>query len=204
MRMTTAPAPRPDRNDWTAKEIFFVFVWSVFFAILFCHPLLTHMRYVSLGEDWDFFWQERWAELESIRHFRQFPFWNPYVCGGVPLFADTQSSLLTPWFLLDFIAAPFVGVHLEILIHLSVAWIGGYLLARAIGLSPLGAFGTASFFPASSWYYLQLAAGHLSVMPAAYLPWIAALTWIGIERRKLSAAAVAGLLVALTFLEGGP
>src|SRR5206468_3752843 len=61
----------------------------------------------------------------------------------------------------------------------------------------------ASLFSGSSWLALHLAVGHLVYLPSLYLPWIAALVWLGVVRRRLVFAAFAGLLVALTLGEGG-
>jgi hypothetical protein len=45
--------------------------------------------------------------------------------------------------------------------------------------------------------------GQLVFLPALYLPWVARAIWNGIERRRPSRAAVAGLLVAIMLGEGG-
>jgi hypothetical protein len=76
------------------------------------------------------------------------------------------------------------------------------VLGRVLGLDRLASAVAAAVFPSSSWYYLHLAMGHLNFLPAVYLPWIVALLIIAFERERYFAAAVGGLLTALTFTEG--
>jgi len=98
---------------------------------------------------------------------------------------------------------PVVGLHLEVIAHLAVAWAGAYVLVRVLGLNRLAAVGCASIFAGGSWYYLHIAAGHAWLLPYAYLPWLAALLWMSVERRRCTFAALGGLLMALIFAEGG-
>jgi hypothetical protein len=97
----------------------------------------------------------------------------------------------------------YAGIHLEIVLHLAVAWAGGYVLGRTLGLNRLGSIGCAALFPSSSWFYLHLAVGHLTFLPYTYLPWILALVVLSINRRRLWLAALAASLLALSLGEGG-
>src|SRR6185312_240518 len=55
----------------------------------------------SLGtHDWDQMESHRYLVVKSIRRFGQFPFWNPYACGGSPSWAGIESgtNVVSPWF----------------------------------------------------------------------------------------------------------
>jgi len=93
-------------------------------------------------------------------------------------------------------------MHLEIVLHLALAFLGGYFLARRMGLRPIAALTTAAIFPSTSWFYLHAAEGHQTFLAAAYFPWIAATFWLSVDRRSWTASMATGLIVALTFLGG--
>ena len=172
------------------------------FGVLFSLPLLENLKGFSFFEDWDEAQALAWTPIATVIHFHQFPAWNPYMCGGFALFAHPISRVLTPFFLLHLFAGPSVGFHLEVPLHLAIAWAGGYVLGRSIGLGKFAALGCATVFPSSSWFYLHTAAGHIAFMTYVYSPWVIALTWLGIERRRLGWSAIAGAFLALAFFEG--
>jgi hypothetical protein len=206
----------------TRREAAWLAVGSLAFALVFSYPLLCDFVYLGPGVsgwitqgprfghlsqypvngDWDSFTQLRWVPYWTVLHFHQWPFWNPYKCGGMPMLANPEASIVTPFFLLDLLLGIRAAVVAEIVLHLVIAFSGGYVLARAMKLSPLAAVVCGSVFPASSWFFLHMATGHLNFLPATYLPWIAALLHISIDRRCLTAAALSGLCCALTFTEG--
>ncbi len=173
------------------------------FALAFSWPLFGHFGQFGAFHDWEEFTELHWVPYYTVLHFHQFPLWNPYECGGMPMFGNPQSRILTPFFLLHLLVGPVLGLQLEIILHLALAWSGGYVLGRALGLRPLARVVCASVFSANSWFYLHIAEGHAWAMPAAYFPWIAALFCIAVARKRLLPAALAGLLIALIFWEGG-
>lgn len=186
----------------SAREFVLACCGAVVFALAFCYPLLGHLSKSGFLHDWDFTGALHWVPYYSVSHFHQVPLWNPYKCGGMPMLANPQSRVVMPFFLLHLIFGPVVGVNLEIPIHIAIGWLGGYVLCRIQGLSSLAGVACASLFAGSSWFYLHMAEGHAVFMPALYLPWIAALMWLSMIQQRLLFAALAGLLVALTFCEG--
>jgi len=185
------------------REAVLVGLGAACFAAAFSYPTLEHLDRIGIVYDWGEHLQPNWAAFYTILHFRQIPLWNPYRCGGMPLLAHPLSPFVTPLFVLQLIFGPFVGVNLEIPVHIAIGWIGGYLLARSLEMGRLGGLTCASVFSASSWFYLHIAVGHLEYLPAAYMPWIAFLVWQGIQRQKLLPWVLGGLLLAITFGEGG-
>ncbi len=185
-------------SDFTAA-----FIGGAFFSLVFSYPLLAHLTFPGSNNDWDFSLEMAWTPYYTIRHFHQIPLWNPYKCGGLPMLANPQSRILTPMFLLQLVCGPVLGLHLEIILHLALAWAGGYLLGRMLGMTRLGAIGAATLFPASSWFYLHLGEGHAVMLPFAYLPWLALCLWRAFEYRGATYAIAAGAILALMFGEGG-
>ena len=204
------------------REALWVAAGSLLFSIVFLYPMLCEVGYLGPGSsgwistgpvldhfrrfpsngDWDLFTQLRWVPYYTITHFHQIPFWNPYKCGGMGMLSNPESSVVSPALIPYLLFGQHAGLYIEIVIHLALAFSGGYVLARSIALGPIAAIVSAVVFPSSSWLYLHLAVGHLNFLPALYIPWIVALFLISIDRRKLFPAALGGLLCALTLTEG--
>jgi hypothetical protein len=193
------------RTTWTPSwlEIGLVALGALLFTIAFTYPILLRLSYIGIVWDWSEKLSHAWAAVTSIKTFHQIPLWDPYSCGGMPLLANPLFPGLTPWFSLELLFGPVVGVNLQIPIHLAIAWAGGYVLARCLGMGAVGGLTCASVFAASSWFSIQVVTGHFEMMATAYLPWIIACFWESVERRQLGFCLIAALLVAIAFGEGG-
>ena len=165
-------------------------------------PVFSHLRRFPASGDWDMFTQLRWVPYYTITHFHQLPFWNPYKCGGMGMLSNPESSVVSPTLIPYLLFGPYTGLYLDILVHIAIGVAGCYVLGRAMALSRLAAIVSAVIFPSSSWLYLHLSVGHLNFLPAFYIPWVAALFLISIDRRQLLPAALGGLICALTLTEG--
>ncbi|MHB8381554.1 MAG: hypothetical protein ACYDC3_04330 [Candidatus Binataceae bacterium] len=187
---------------WWSKEWIAGSLISLIFGFAFCYPMFGHFGQVTLSLDWAFAIDWSWSAWRTISHYHQFPFWNPYKCGGMPSLANPQSHFLSPFLLLRVFLGPVAGLELEVPLHVSVAFAGAYVLARTVKCKPIAAVAAGIVFAGSSWLPLHAAAGHDVFLPAAYMPWVCAFTWIGIQRRRASWAALAGLFVALCCYEG--
>jgi hypothetical protein len=174
------------------------------FALVFSWPMLGHLATPGTLSDWDMLLGLKWAAYETIVKYHQLPLWNPYRCGGLAMLGNPQSQIVSPFFPLTLLFNPFLGTHLQMIVCLAVAWSGGYVLARVVGISPLGAVAAAMVFPASSWFYLRLGIGHVVALETTYVPWGCAAFWWAVDRDQYRYAALAGLVFALAFLGGGP
>lgn len=184
-------------------EASLVALGAVCFAVAFTWPILGRLARIGIADDWCEHLEPDWAAFYTISHFHQVPLWNPYRCGGMPLLAHPLSLCVSPLFLVQIIFGPFVGVNLQIPIHIGIGWIGGYVLGRCLGLGRVGSVACASIFSASSWFYLHIAVGHLEYLPTMYMPLTLAMVWLGAQRHRLLPWVVAGLLLAVTLGEGG-
>ena len=191
------------------REAMWAALGSVVFALCFSWPIVRHISHGDIPgfgfwtNDWDLFTQSHWVSFYTISHFREFPLWNPYKCGGMPLFGSPVAAVLTPFVLLDLLFGPVIGLRLAVIAHIAIAFGGAYFLARLLGISKLGAIACAATFAGSSWYYLRAEIGHLNFLPGAYTPWPIALLYLGVERRRLTPAALGGLVMALMLMEAG-
>jgi len=141
------------------REVLLVAASSMAFALIFAWPILGHLGQFGAFHDWEFNTELHWVPYYTVLHYHQFPLWNPYKCGGIPMFGNPQSRVLTPFFLIHLLVGPVLGLQLEIILHLAMAWSGGYVLARTLGLSSLGCVVAASVFPSNSWFFLHVGEG---------------------------------------------
>lgn len=210
------------RAGFTRIETALVVLGGLIFSAAFCYPMVSqlgelgpglggwlmqppdfsHLSRWPVNGDWDLFTELRWVPYHTLSNFHQLPFWNPYKCGGMGMLSNPESSILTPFLLPYLLFGSQAGLYLEIYLHIAIAFVGGYVLARVLGLNRIAAVVCGAIFPASSWLYLHLSVGHLNFLPAAYLPWIAAMFAVSIDRRTLFPAAIGGALTALTLTEG--
>jgi hypothetical protein len=181
------------RERWNETKL--LALGSALFALVFSYPLLGHLGTAGLGRDWNLNLEMAWATWDSVTRLHQFPWYQPWVCGGYPIFADPESRILTPFFLLHLILGPVVGLHVEVVAHIAIGFAGAYFLARVLTISPLGAVACAATFMGSSWYYLHMGVGHVWALGYVYAPWIFALFY-------LSAVTPAAILLALVLYEG--
>lgn len=65
----------------------------------------------------------------------EWPLWNPYQLGGMPLLGNSQSAVFYPPRLIHLVTDPYVGTTLYILLKLWLCGFTAYLLGRGIGLS---------------------------------------------------------------------
>jgi hypothetical protein len=225
--MTAAGASFDTNGGWfhpmTWREASWLAVGSLAFALVFLYPMLcdfvylgpgvsgwittgpifSHLTRLPANGDWDMFTDLRWVVYQTIIHFLQFPFWNPYKCGGMPMLGNPEAVVATPFLLLDLIAGPIAGLYLQILLHIALGFSGGYVLARVMGLGAIAGLVLASVFISTSWLYLQLAMGNLTLsLPIAYWPWMLALFFVGIYRQKIAPLGVGGIMLALNATEG--
>jgi hypothetical protein len=213
----------------TRPEIYFarseikqLVILSLAFAFVFLYPILcdSHVtgpgigawilqpqlgRFTGIpsdGADRDMFTQLRWVPYYTLIHFHQWPFWNPYKCGGMPMLGNPESSIVTPFMLLYLVFGLIPGMLLEIYLHVAIMFAGGYVLGREMGLVPLAALVLAAMFPSSSWLSLHVAMGHLNFLSIGYIPWILALLLMSCRLRRWHLALLGGLLCGLTLTEG--
>ncbi|MDP3685608.1 MAG: hypothetical protein Q8R32_02140 [bacterium] len=151
--------------------------------------------------DWDLYFTTHEMYRETILRHRQFPLWNPAVCGGTAALADPEFPVLGPGFLLELLLGVPLGLRTSLLAHLAVGGVGMVLLSRRLGLSPAGATVAAFGAFASSSVPLQFVEGHVQWFAVAWIPWVL-MTWLRCYRDRRSAL-LPGIFLAVMLFEGG-
>ena len=135
-------------------------------------PMFHDMK--SLGtHDWDQMESHRYLMYKSIRKYGQFPFWNPYGCGGHPSWGGIESgtAVVSPW-LPFYLYAPLpIALKVELVGTAVFSAIGTWLLAgRFTRSAAIRVFCCAVFVVDGRWA-LQAAAGHTWHLYYAWMPW---------------------------------
>ncbi len=115
---------------WTRWRI------KLLFGGLATVPLLVFFwGYLSSGQklivgDFDYYAQLYEAFRLSVVHYHQFPLWNPWMSGGLPLFANPQFGLFSLQSLLVLPLGAVYGLKLSYVIYAVAGFWGMYILCR--------------------------------------------------------------------------
>jgi len=129
----------------------------------------------TLGaHDWDQMESHRYLVAKSIRVYGQFPFWDPYGCGGFPAWgspegASTVASPVLPLYLLLPLEA---AVRAEVVFFVVAFTLGCWFFARGFVRDPVAVAFVCLVGALSSRTALQIAVGHTWHQLYAGLPWV--------------------------------
>jgi hypothetical protein len=147
--------------------------------VLFCIPIaLFNIKLLASGHkitpgDPDYYFQIYEAFRVSIVHYHQFPLWNPWIAGGIPLFANIQFGLVSLQAPLVLLFGAVIGLKMSIIFYQIFAFFGFKQLfekgfktpkIRAILLAYIPVFG--------SFFVYRTIAGHFTFLLVAFVPWL--------------------------------
>ncbi len=149
--------------------------------------------------------------LASHSHFRSFlrtelfqghfPLWNPYLCGGVPFFADPDAMMCYPLNYLTLLFPIPYGLGVFYFLHMFLAAAGTYLWMKNLRLSETACRLGAMTYGLSGFFWWELI--HPSILAAlTWFPWV--LACLEKLTRDLSTkwAFLSGLCFAVVFCCG--
>ena len=132
------------------------------------HP---RRRVFAVHDVQDYFYPYHVLPARLILAEGHLPLWNPYTFAGIPLFGDGQTAMLYPANWLFLLLSGGAALNYVVLLQFSLAGVGTYLFARALGLWRLPAFSAAVAYMFCG--FLTARVVHLSIMSgAAMIPLI--------------------------------
>jgi len=144
---------------------------------------LLYRNGIFRGEDWDYFAQTYQAARQTILYYHQFPWWNAWSLGGVPLFANPQFGLFSFPMLLVLLFGTIPGLHISIFLYFILGFWGMYLLLQRLGSgSKIISVLLAYIWIFSSFNVYHLAGGHFTFAVYLLSPW-AFLAVLNIQKR---------------------
>lgn len=175
---------------------------AAFVAFAFWAPAFHHLTASGFG-DWQWFHHQWEAGRIAIERWHEAPLFDPFHCGGVPLWGNPQSQVFSPTYLM--FVLPFgttIGHKLYLVFHAAVGMAGTYLYARReLRLAEIASAFAAIVFTTSGFFAWHGAGGHATFLAFYYGPFLM-LAWRRSARDYRYAAAVA-LLMSLVVFEGG-
>jgi hypothetical protein len=141
--------------------------------LLVVSPLLAHPWTFGL-RNWDQMDTQREVVVKTLARFHQFPFWDPYECGGHPAWGSLESDpiVVSPWLPVYLLAPLAVAIRVEIIGYALWGALGCWLLAsrftRSVALRALLVIAVA----VNSRWALQVAAGHTWHLLYGFVPWV--------------------------------
>lgn len=206
-------------KEYRQAAVVFVFMILIFFWPLFRGRILSQADTLYFFPPWD---SVRSASLaapsntvlnDQTREFltffqvakesfqrMEFPLWNPYIMGGTPLLADSQSALLFPLNWSFYLLPPYFGFTISALLKMFIASFGTYLFARKLSLSHWAAILAGTIYTFSIFNVFWLNHPHTNV--TIFFPWLLLLAQNIIENPTRSNMGLLGLAVGFQ-LSGG-
>jgi len=140
-------------------------------SLVFVSPILKNIN--NLGAvDWDLHTTLESVPLKTIKDYKQFSLWNPYLCGGFPMLANPQSNIPSIFFLLILILGSVIGLKLQVLFLLVIGLIGMFFLSKKLGLSFPFNYLPPVIFLFSSKFTLYSTIGLTNNIYLAVFPWV--------------------------------
>lgn len=124
--------------------------------------------------DWDSTTASRLLTVISLKRYGQFPFWNPYACGGYSAwgYVEGGTTVVSPW-LPIYLALPIqIALRVEVVGTAILSAVGTWLLAGRFTRSIAARTLVCVLFVVNGRWALQTASGHLWHCYYAYMPWV--------------------------------
>lgn len=133
----------------------------------------------------------------------EWPLWNPDIYSGHPFQGNPQAQLYYPIAWLLWLLPLSTAFQMNVIIHLWLAGVGMYALARVLRISFAGSLVAGLAFAGSGQLYTALELPGVSNI-YIWLPWVVAASELSWRRRSWQWAAAAGLLFGVLALSGNP
>lgn len=139
--------------------------------LVLCAPYVVRGDNVLLF-DWDYFAQMYEAFRIAVLKYHQFPWFNPWVAGGVPLYANPQFGLVSIQSILVLLFGTLYGLRLAIFAYLLVGFWGVYCLLRHFDSSIKRSILLGYVFIMGGFGIYHLTGGHLTFAVYYLIPWV--------------------------------
>jgi hypothetical protein len=197
----TSAAPR----GWAPRVAGTPSGWLVFVAALAASlyawwPMLAAYP-MAQGGDGPPYQKTLEAAIVSVTRYKEFPFWNAYECGGLPLWDNPQAPIGAPLAWPMFFVDTTMAMAAWYVVHSALGVVCMWRFARELlGLSHAASFVAGLVWAFSGFHQQHYSGGHFTFVPFLYFP----LAWLLWRRAwdSVRDAVYLGLLVAWMFYEG--
>jgi hypothetical protein len=160
-------------SDW-ARAALSCLAWAGILALILGVNAGTLSETHLLGtHDWDQMYAHRYLVSKTIREYGQFPFWNPYSCGGHTAWGGLESAVtvVSPWLPAHLLFSLPLATRIEIVGTALLSAIGTWLFAGRFTKSPGARALACAMFVVNGRWAFQTAVGHTWHLYYAWTPW---------------------------------
>lgn len=135
-------------------------------------PAFRELRLYGV-HDWDPMELYRYLVYKTMVRFHQFPFWNPYTCGGHPVWggSESDSTIVSPFFPFYLALKLPVAMRVELLGSALLSVVGTWLFAGRLTSSPAVRAFVVVLFAVNSRWAMQASVGHVWHLAYEWTPW---------------------------------
>lgn len=142
------------------------------------------------------------AARVTITRYHEFPHWNPWECGGLPLWDNPQAPVGAPLTWPMFLVGTTTMMAIWYVLHSALGFLSMWVFARhEIKLSRAATLVASAAWAFAGFHQQHYSGGHFTFVPFLYFP-LALLLWRRAEEDARFAVGT-GLLVAWMMYEGG-
>lgn len=161
----------------------------VVFLLMSSVVIIYSSKYLFTGNriipgDFDYYVQQYEAFRITVLKFHQFPLWNPWLAGGVPLYANPQFGLVSIQSLYVLLFGSIYGLKIAYITYALLGFWGMQMLSRHV----IGATKLRSALIAYIWVFCGFFMGHtiahLTFTSFFLLPWL--VYFLSTRRNKYS------------------
>lgn len=138
-------------------------------AVLFWEALLG--RRILFQRDILGYWYPQVASFVRCVGQGAWPFWNPWISFGAPIWSDPMYQVLYPFTWLNLLLLPAASFLVFVVSHLLFGGAGVYALCRRLGLDRSSAFGGCAVWCSSGTLLSSVSLYH-HFAGAAWMPWV--------------------------------
>jgi hypothetical protein len=162
----SAPPSMPQRYARIATVLCLITVG------IYVSPLWLNLHTWGGTFDWGYFFFLAEVDRATVVQYGQFPFWNPYYCGGAVHLANPQTYFLSPTFLFIWAFGTPLGIRLTLTTAILLAVDGMRRFLRALGVNPVPALVGGTGYAVSGALAQHLGGGHVGWVGFCVLPYV--------------------------------
>jgi len=142
---------------------------------------------------------------QTFQEVREIPLWNPYIMFGQSTVGNIQFALFYPLNLVFLLLSFFKALWFYQAIHMAIAGLGAYLLARHTGCKKNGSMVAGCLYMLNGRILYYINAGWLGCYTSiCWLPLFVLTSILVLERKERHFPLAFGIIFAMTLLSGNP
>ena len=142
---------------------------------------------------------------QTFQEIREIPLWNPYIMFGQPIVGNLQFALFYPLNFIFLLCSFFKALWVYQAMHMAIAGLGAYLLARHTGCKKNGSMVAGCLYMLNGRILYYTNAGWLGYYSSiCWLPLFVLASILVLERKERRFPLAFGIIFALTLLSGTP